>query len=618
LSLFNELKRRNVFKVTIAYIVVAWLAAQVMQLIFESFGTPDWVMKTVLVLMAAGLVFAIFFSWAFEMTPDGIKREHDVDRSKSITPQTGKKLNYLIFAVMAIAIIYFAYDKFILSVGRDAALVEGTELAMSEQPATEEVPAQSDQSIAVLPFVNMSDDPENEYFADGLTEELLNRLAQAPGLEVAGRTSSFSYKGHNEDLRVIGATLGVANILEGSVRKQGRQLRVTAQLIRAEDGFHLWSNTYDRALDDVFAIQDDIAESVTRELKIILDEDARNKMRQAGIRNVDAFVAYQKGNELFGLAHGTESMMPTLRRGVIFFEQAIELVPEFGAAYWAMTDYYGHVLEDESSSQEELFSALFELRQVLDAAYQFSEDSSRKAFIDVDRVIFSDDWTPLKDRIEKALATTACPDANWIELAEAMGYAEQMNAMWKRYMRCDPLDFYGPLEVANSALWSGDAAGSIAVLEAAEGVLGQHSWFSGVKRLALLALGRADEALALAPEVTSDPESRLGVEALPHAAAGRLELSRESMQRWIAKHGSYKRLEIPVLAALGDRQSANAAAAEIDARPGGPMLLMRTVDICFCGAPFDLSATPNFQVRVEQAGIPWPPATRIHYPAKDW
>src|SRR5210317_765714 len=160
LSLFNELKRRNVFKVGIAYIVVAWLVAQVLQLILESFGTPDWVMKTVLVLMAAGLLFALFFAWAFEMTPEGLKREHEVDRSQSITPQTGKKLNVTITIAMALALGYFAYDKFVLDASRDAALVEAATQALTDQAADEDVSEGTDTSIAVLPFVNMSSDPE--------------------------------------------------------------------------------------------------------------------------------------------------------------------------------------------------------------------------------------------------------------------------------------------------------------------------------------------------------------------------------------------------------------------------------------------------------------------------
>ena len=203
MSFFNELKRRNVFKVGIAYIVVAWLVAQVLQLIFESFGTPDWVMKTVLVLLATGMPFALFFAWAFEMTPEGLKRESEVDRSQSITPQTGRKLNATIFIVMALALGYFAYDKFYISAEREAALVESVAQAKTEQ-APVEPPQDIDRSIAVLPFADMSPEKDQEYFTDGLSEELLNLLAKIPELKVASRSSAFQFKDKGVDIMDAG------------------------------------------------------------------------------------------------------------------------------------------------------------------------------------------------------------------------------------------------------------------------------------------------------------------------------------------------------------------------------------------------------------------------------
>jgi TolB-like protein/Tfp pilus assembly protein PilF len=275
LSFFNELKRRNVFKVAIAYVIVAWLIAQVLQLVFESFGTPEWVMKTVLVLLATGLPIAIFFAWAFEMTPEGLKREYEVDRSQSITPQTGKKLNNIIFAVMAVALVYFAYDKFVISEDRQTAAIESaveevTSRVLPGEVVAKGVDSESDYSIAVLPFVNMSDDASNEYFSDGLSEELLNLLAKIPELRVAARTSSFSLKGKELQISEVGEILKVKHVLEGSVRKAGNQVRITAQLINVEDGYHLWSETYDRSLENIFAIQDEIASEVATQLKITL------------------------------------------------------------------------------------------------------------------------------------------------------------------------------------------------------------------------------------------------------------------------------------------------------------------------------------------------------------
>ncbi|HKX56675.1 MAG TPA: hypothetical protein VJN01_11250, partial [Xanthomonadales bacterium] len=202
-GLFGELKRRNVFKVGAAYVVMAWLIAQGVDVFLENFGAPEWVIKTVLLLLIAGLPVALFFAWAFELTPEGLKKEKDVDRSQSITHETGRKLDYIIIGVLLVALGWFAWDKF--------------RPADDAQPGETAAVAEVEKSIAVLPFVNMSDDTSNEYFSDGISEEILNALAKVPELQVAGRTSSFAFKGQNQDLRKVGEALGVAHILEGSV-----------------------------------------------------------------------------------------------------------------------------------------------------------------------------------------------------------------------------------------------------------------------------------------------------------------------------------------------------------------------------------------------------------------
>jgi len=269
LSLFEELQRRNVFKVGAAYLVISWLVAQILQLIFDTFGTPAWVMKSVLVLMATGLPFALLFAWAFEMTPEGLKREHEIDRSQSISPQTGKKLNLIVILFMALALVYFSYDKFVLSARRDVALVAEASQVVP-QDVRNALEKEFNRSIAVLAFVNMSDDASNEYFSDGLSEELLNLLAKIPELRVTSRSSAFAFKGEKIDIPIVAKKLNVANVLEGSVRKSGNQVRITAQLIDASSDTHIWSETYDRSLDNIFAIQDEIAAAVVVKLKLSL------------------------------------------------------------------------------------------------------------------------------------------------------------------------------------------------------------------------------------------------------------------------------------------------------------------------------------------------------------
>jgi TolB-like protein len=267
-SLFNELKRRNVFRVGIAYGVTAWLLIQISDTVLPRIGLPESAVTLVIVLLLIGFVPALIFAWAFEMTPEGLKRERDVDRSQSITRQTGRKLDRVIIGIMAVVIAFLLLDRFVLQENEETG--SGTFSIAAEyvpEPSTDPVAnAPADASVAVLPFVNMSGDANNEYFSDGLTETLLHMLAQLPELRVAARTSSFAFKGQNRSIGEIAATLKVANILEGSVQRAGDRVRVTAQLIRADDGYHVWSQSYDRTLDDIFVIQDEIANDVARAL----------------------------------------------------------------------------------------------------------------------------------------------------------------------------------------------------------------------------------------------------------------------------------------------------------------------------------------------------------------
>jgi len=334
---------------------------------------------------------------------------------------------------------------------------------------------------------------------------------------------------------------------------------------------------------------------------------------------VDAFVEYQKGHELFELAHRGQDLIGTLRRGLVHYDRAITLVPEFAAAYWKKSDYYAHVILDARSTAEERANALTNLREVLDAAYELATDVTRKAFIDVDRVLFSDNWTSLLDRIEKALAAPGCPDPTWAEVATGIGYAREAAEMWSRYMRCEPLSVTGPMNLSDAEFWQGNYADALEILRQSEVALGTDPWLASGKQRALMALGRADEALVLAPQVSGDLSFYgMSAEAMPLARSGDIEGALEAMGRWQAKNGRSLENEIKIHAAIGDRARANELAAEMDARPGGPMHLLTVVNYCACGATFDLEATPNFSARVRESGIPWPPPVQIRFPAKDW
>jgi len=326
LSLFNELKRRNVFKVGFAYIVMAWLVLQVADVILNNITAPDWVFRVILLLLGIGFLLALFFAWAYEMTPAGLKRESEVDRSESITQQTGRKLNNLILLFMALALGYFAYDKYVRSGGNEAAAGGETRELASNQPASQ-APASPDKSIAVLPFVNMSADPEQEYFSDGIAEELLNRLAQFPDLKVAARTSAFQFKGRNLDVEDIGRQLNVGHVLEGSVRKGGTTLRITAQLIDSQTGFHMWSETFDRDASDVLKVQDEIAGAIATALHARL---GGRVVATAVTKTIDpaAYDDYLQARALVA-----KRWLENLDKAIAVYDRAIASDAKFSAAW---------------------------------------------------------------------------------------------------------------------------------------------------------------------------------------------------------------------------------------------------------------------------------------------
>ena len=328
MSIFRELKRRNVIKVAIAYAVVAWLLIEVTATVFPILKLPDWSVTLVTALVLIGFPIALIFAWAFEITPEGIKLEKDVDRSQSITHITSRKLDYLIIAVLVLALGFFAFDKFVLDPSRDADLVKATTEAIAEQAAEAGIVETADKSIAVLAFTDLSPQGDQEYFSDGISEELLNVLAKIPGLRVAARTSSFQFKGENRDAIEIGQRLNVALVLEGSVRKAGLQIRITAQLIDASNGFHLWSETYDRELVNIFAVQDEISAAIVNALKEHLGLQVAAVPRVIAAANTEAHDAYLRGRHLV-----VQRGRAGVEGAVGEFEQAITLDPEYALAH---------------------------------------------------------------------------------------------------------------------------------------------------------------------------------------------------------------------------------------------------------------------------------------------
>jgi TolB-like protein/Tfp pilus assembly protein PilF len=484
-NLFAELKRRNVIRMAGLYLVGAWLLVQVAGTVLPMFGAPDWLPRSIVILLAIGLLPALIFSWVFEMTPQGLKRDEDVRPEESIAPQTARRMNRLIIAVLVLALAYFAFDKFVLTPRRDAALV-----AAASTPTTDA------RSIAVLPFVNMSGDAANEYFSDGISEEILNVLARTPELRVAARTSSFSFKGKTLEVPKIARELNVRMVLEGSVRKQEDRVRITAQLIDAKSGFHLWSQTYDRKLQDIFAIQDEIAKAIGNELEVKLVRAGDAGKTSAGTSNLAAYDLYLRGIALWQMRRGD-----ALWQAIDLFEKAAAADPEFAQAYAGQALVYA-VLGDYSA-----------------------------------RISYAESIARGKDFAERALAldpTLPEPYAALGIIASNENRRATADALLRRAIALRP-SFATAHQWRGSLLMSnGDLSGGLASLERASSldprslvVADNHGW-------ALLALGRYAEAKARCAPVLEFAPGHVGnlmTVAMADLLSGDFDAARPMLER---------------------------------------------------------------------------------------
>jgi adenylate cyclase len=602
-QLFEELKRRNVIRVALAYLAAGWLVLQVVQLVLESTSAPQWVMQVFLLAVAVGFPFAVLFAWAYEMTPDGIKREKEVVREQSITRQTGRKLDRSIIVVLMAAVAILLVDKFVLQ--HEAA------------PAAEV----TDKSVAVLPFVAMSSGADDEFFADGLTEEILNSLTRLPELLVTARTSAFHFKGKDDPIPEIAAALGVAHVVEGSVRRSGKRLRITAQLIRAEDGFHLWSETYDRDASDVFGVQTDIAEKIATALDVVLDDEQLEKMRSFGLQSPEAYVAFQKGVRLFEDAHGSLETLQDLLIANEWFEKTIALAPDFSDAYSYHADYFTHLLSGAAlrsgASDIELTAALASLEEDLVNAMRFAPDEGRRSANAYDLDFITGRWRGLHSRFAQIVKENSCYQPNWPEInTSPFGKAAEVRDLGRRQIECDPLAFSGWMISATASLWLGDFDAALETSRRGIQSTG-HRIMTMNLISSLIGAGRFEEAKTIVHREFRDEQGQLA-RLLKISAAQGDEATAMALLSQYEPLSAQKDTLLSSYAVTGHRQRANEIAAEIDATSFGYLTLIRLVHGCLCGAPFDLQATPGFAKRVEDADLPWPPPSPISWPLKDW
>jgi TolB-like protein len=512
MSLFQEMKRRNVIRVAIAYAVVAWLVLQVADVVLNNVAAPGWVFFVVLLLLAIGFIVVVVFSWVFEMTPEGLKRESEVRREESITGVTGKKLDRLITAVLVLALGYFAIDKFLLSAQREQAAVEAA-LEGAEPVERSPAPARKEpeRSIAVLPFVNMSADPEQEYFSDGLSEELLNLLAKVPDLQVAARTSAFSFKNKDVTIAEVARELAVANVLEGSVRSAGDRIRVTAQLVRADNGFHLWSETYDRTLDDVFAIQDEIAGAVVDALKVTLLGEAPH----ASETTPEAYALYLQARHL------SNQLTPeNFAKALAMYQRVIDADPDYAPAWAGLSRNYRNMRVTGQLDDDEAFQKAMEaVDRALELDPTLAEAHARKGLLQMENAL---DYSAAARSYRRALELNPNDPSAQLGVADLyamVGATDHAIELGEAAIERDPVDPLGYFRLGGFYWDAGRLDEARSMLENALNL--SPDMYAGNYRLGLLHLieGRVDEAAA-AFAADTDGEYRLKGAALVANARG--------------------------------------------------------------------------------------------------
>jgi serine/threonine-protein kinase len=444
-NFFGELKRRNVYKVAVAYAVVAWLLIQAASILFPTFDAPPWVMKVLVAIIVIGFPLAMILSWAFEITPEGIKREEDILPNESVTRRTGRKIVGITIVVAVVATGLFVFQLLrprLTSTGLPSA---------AKMSSSEGNQLPNEKSVAVLAFANLSDDKGSEYFSDGISEELLTVLQKIPGLHVAARTSAFSFKGKSATAQEIGQKLGVAHLVEGSVRKAGDVVRIAARLTQANTGEEQWSENYTRNLKDVFAVQTEVATTIVAQLrgqltgtnddkaKVVIQEQVRAAER-GGTKNVDAHESYLQGR--FFLNRHSEKETDQARAA---FERAVQLDPKFALAWAGLAQT--HVWDCNYATeggQKEFNERLAAARDAVERALALEPDLPDalfpKATIETN---FDYNWKGAAETLRKALALAPQDPAllMWAgNLAQARGETKQALDLFRRAVASDPVN----------------------------------------------------------------------------------------------------------------------------------------------------------------------------------
>jgi TolB-like protein len=557
MSFLAELRRRNVLHTALLYLVAGWVVMQVAELLFDVLDLPDWAPRLVLGLLVLGFAPALILAWVYELTPEGLKRAHEVAPEGSIAQQSSRRINLLIVALLAVAIGLLLWDRF----GRPGATrASDPKTAVGAAPARSlatpdgaaNAATDTAASIAVLPFVNVSDDKQNEYFSDGLTEELLNLLANMPGLRVIARTSSFAYKGKNVKVADIARELKIDHVLEGSVRKSGDRVRITAQLVRASDSSHLWSKTYDRTLEDVFAVQDEISKEVVDALQVQLlgGDTARSEL--GGTGHPKAYEEFLRA--LYLLNKGQKE--DTLRAALAAYDRAIAEDPSYAQAHAGRATTLAFL----ASNGYEPFAEGFE--RARDAALRAAElaPDLALAYVTLGWVasVVDHDVDASLTHLERAVALDPGNAAVQIAYSRTVSafLPDKAVAAASKAVQLDPVSAWAHYVLA-LAHYS-DHQFAEAEMAARRALLLDPAFPSvhGGLAIILLETGKLDEARAVAGQESIEWQ-RLTALALVDARLGRSELAREELAAAIEQLGdaaSYQYAQIN--ATLGDHDQA--------------------------------------------------------------
>jgi serine/threonine-protein kinase len=520
MSLISELQRRKVFKVAGAYLVVGWLLIQVAATVAPQLNLPEWAPRFITLVVLLGFPIVVVMAWVFDVTPEGIK----VDASRA-----GSKRIFVVAAALAALALGWYFHR----------QAEQAVPAMNAKIATAPVATIDTHSIAVLPFVDMSQNKDQEYFSDGLSEELLNLLAQLPQMRVIARTSSFSFKGQEVDVATIAKKLNVANVLEGSVRKSGNTLRITAQLIRASDSSHLWSQTYDRELTDVFKVQDEIAGAVVAALKVrLLPEQAMTNAHRSS--NTEAYNQYLLGRDI--LNRGT---LENWQRAADAFRKAIALDDTYAAAYAGLANAEGNIA-DRMGDHAIAEQALADGSKAIELAPNLADGYVSRG---TGRLSFNKDWTGAQADFEKALALNS-GDSNvqvgYGRLMIAFGRVPEAIAASRKASELDPLSFLSWTMLGRLFNFNGQYADARVALDRAVEVSPEADYANFHRGMTELLDGKAQAALAIFKDKTRGAYGDIGVamaeHSLGHANESQQALDREIVQ--YAQGAAYQIAEV--------------------------------------------------------------------------